>query len=853
MTHQTNPSRVHCVLIAGLLAIMSLPLLGQGLGNLNPPAGPIAPVGPNLKDVAKGTPIGALPFTIVKCGSYFLTDCLTGVAGSNGITINADDVTLDLNGFSLLGVPGSLDGIGVNGNKKNLTVQNGNFIDWGSNGIFCPSTFPITCRNIKCTTNGACGFAVSSGSLYVCEANNNGSHGYCFTDPDDSARLDNSRATGNGGDGVNYTLNATPSARVSYPFHTTRVFSCYNSGNGCSITLAKPSVEVSVYCAESSYCNNSLAGWSCTTAAGANAGSCQTNLNRCTLSRNGTEGTRVECIAPSSRQFHLWNQVNYGGGGGGGNGALFVLTAESNKLEGDFSDIVIDSPGGFRIQCTGTNSSCRLRVQGASITGSSGSGLTINCVSSSACDAALYDCSISKNTDDGLKVESGGGPVSLHLQGCSLNNNGQDGVDVSGGNVRIACYSCNFNRNTDNGLRYVSSGNLYCKECTFSDSTTGADAQCNAGEKCEVKYSYCSFSNCTTGSSTTCTGAGASCSATYDYCNYSNNSTSHCTSNCTSGGAYTQYCTECRCTDGGRAYENLCNGGSMSCTYGRCTASRCTYGSYYSCISATQSCYCTQRNCTYTDCSQNGCHYECRASTCHYGCFGVTCSGCNTGYRYVTASGGRMICRNGQCVASNCASHGAYCTSSSGGTYRYSCRECKFTGNGGDGCRAEGAGNYSCTECRASGNQGNGYYCSGAESMHCERCTARDNVGAGQVCEGSNRCVMSVPRYSGNNDGAAVVNTPSATVEGGSIANNKGVSVNATGAGPGKLTVKGCTMTGNAGGNIHVPLAPVRLIYCYRCVVQGAPVAAGIPAPGSDIAPVQNPSTAGPNDNINCP
>ncbi len=82
-----------------------------GAGDVDPPPGPVMPTMIRLDEIEPRTPISALPFTINQCGSYFLTDCLTGVAGQNGITIDADDVTLDLNGFTLIGVPGSLDGI----------------------------------------------------------------------------------------------------------------------------------------------------------------------------------------------------------------------------------------------------------------------------------------------------------------------------------------------------------------------------------------------------------------------------------------------------------------------------------------------------------------------------------------------------------------------------------------------------------------------------------------------------------------------------------------------------------------------------------------------------------------------
>ena len=50
-----------------------------------------------------------VPLVIANGGSYVLTEDLAGSSGQNGITINADNVTLDLNGFQLSGGGGSLD------------------------------------------------------------------------------------------------------------------------------------------------------------------------------------------------------------------------------------------------------------------------------------------------------------------------------------------------------------------------------------------------------------------------------------------------------------------------------------------------------------------------------------------------------------------------------------------------------------------------------------------------------------------------------------------------------------------------------------------------------------------------
>ena len=45
-------------------------------------------------------------YVISSPGSYYLTDNLNGTSGKNGILINSNDVTIDLNGFVIIcGVP----------------------------------------------------------------------------------------------------------------------------------------------------------------------------------------------------------------------------------------------------------------------------------------------------------------------------------------------------------------------------------------------------------------------------------------------------------------------------------------------------------------------------------------------------------------------------------------------------------------------------------------------------------------------------------------------------------------------------------------------------------------------------
>jgi len=77
-----------------------------------------------------GTKITSLPYTITASGYYYLTGNLS-YAGGNAITVNNDNVTIDLMGFSLIGPSNSslYSGIYMNG-RKNVEVRNGTVSGW---------------------------------------------------------------------------------------------------------------------------------------------------------------------------------------------------------------------------------------------------------------------------------------------------------------------------------------------------------------------------------------------------------------------------------------------------------------------------------------------------------------------------------------------------------------------------------------------------------------------------------------------------------------------------------------------------------------------------------------------------
>jgi hypothetical protein len=195
-------------------------------GDLDPPAGPVGPTMKRLDEIEARTPVGPdttpgasnAVFVISQPGSYYLTGNIAGEAGKHGVLINSADVTLDLNGFALIGVADSLSAVQVSGNRA--AIRNGSISGWGVSGVNSGSSGlvlehlrswenasrGITIGNnaivAHCSVfgNGDIGIRVGGGSaVRDCVARQNGSHGV--------AALEGSAVTGcatrgNGGNGI---------------------------------------------------------------------------------------------------------------------------------------------------------------------------------------------------------------------------------------------------------------------------------------------------------------------------------------------------------------------------------------------------------------------------------------------------------------------------------------------------------------------------------------------------------------------------------------------------------------------------------------------------------------------------
>jgi parallel beta-helix repeat protein len=110
-----------------------------------------------LQQIEPRTPISTPNFFITASGSYYLTQNITGLSGLHGITIQADNVTLDLNGFALIGVGSGTHGIFVSSGGKNLTIRNGTIRNWGGRGLRAGAATNSRFEHLRVSNSGAQG------------------------------------------------------------------------------------------------------------------------------------------------------------------------------------------------------------------------------------------------------------------------------------------------------------------------------------------------------------------------------------------------------------------------------------------------------------------------------------------------------------------------------------------------------------------------------------------------------------------------------------------------------------------------------------------------------------------------
>jgi hypothetical protein len=301
-----------------ILCSFLLPSPGFAQGLLTPP-GPPAPTMKRLDQVEPRTLITSLPCTTTNSGAYYLGANLTGVFGTNGITIAVNNVTIDLNGFALFGVPGSLHGITSSTNLSDISILNGRLRYWGGCGINLSNCDTVLLKEVKVNANSAAGLAAGT-----------------------DAQVIDCVCVGNSGGAI-----------VASHFSTIRNCLCnYNSSSGITVGLNSTVSGCSMY-------NNG------STEINAFLGNC--NISDCVMfSQNQT------CILVTGGCYVHHNNCN--GNGSGGSVTCIHATGSNNRIQanqvsGAAFGIKIDAAKNFTLGNVAFSNGNNYNIPGGNYTG----------------------------------------------------------------------------------------------------------------------------------------------------------------------------------------------------------------------------------------------------------------------------------------------------------------------------------------------------------------------------------------------------------------------------------------------------------------------------------------------------
>ncbi|MEO6035554.1 MAG: hypothetical protein ABIQ35_09895 [Verrucomicrobiota bacterium] len=277
-------------------------------------------------------------FIISQPGSYYFTGNITSDSGLHGISIRSDDVTLDLNGYTLRsGGGGAVRGITVSGTRKGFTVRNGNVRGWTAGGVSAESATTLA-EKLNLTDNlGSIGLAVGNGSLVKdCVASGN-EIGFFGGDRTEFTHCISTVNTDIGFNCGSYTvlLDCTASR---------------NTGNGI---VAGGSSSI-IRCSATRNNTGIVAGPGCTVAectVGANvfhgiSGGIGSTVRGCTTRGNQVFGITV------LGNCQVLDNTSDGNSTGGPSGGGVRAVGTGNRIEGNSCT---GTPSGFGISVTGTN------------------------------------------------------------------------------------------------------------------------------------------------------------------------------------------------------------------------------------------------------------------------------------------------------------------------------------------------------------------------------------------------------------------------------------------------------------------------------------------------------------------
>jgi parallel beta helix pectate lyase-like protein len=377
-----------CICLASAGALSTTPS-AFSQGSLNPPGAP-APTMKRLDEVEprinlQGTPApdgvdssnADYHFIINQPGSYYLSANLL-VTKTNGIQINAEGVTLDLNGFQISrSTPGGY-GIEILSTSSRATIRNGT-VKGFSSGIYCLSSgnYAKACafRDLAvtgCTTYGilagpgaileSCRAHDNSGnaaisaeigsSLFNCTASNNSTGPNCIgIRIGRGSTMAHCTVADNSGPGILASEGSIVRDCVAYSNTGTGI----QGQNGCTITNSSSLYNLSTGITTGDHSTVS----NCNVSNNDTGGIVVPNesiITSCTVSRNKSDGIR--CNSTNTIE-HNAISIN---GGASGTGDGINAGGDSNRI--DSNEIRYNAVAGLRLPDNGRNVATRNILMG---------------------------------------------------------------------------------------------------------------------------------------------------------------------------------------------------------------------------------------------------------------------------------------------------------------------------------------------------------------------------------------------------------------------------------------------------------------------------------------------------------
>lgn len=326
-------ARMSVRMLVAALAVTALPQAVLA-GPIAPPAGPVGPTHKTLSEVepriainATNTPgdSDATPsmFKITQPGSYYLTGNISGVTGKIGIEIVTGGVTIDLNGFVLGGVPGSLAGIASTENgMSSVAVRNGTIRGWGGAGVNFSASGIVNNVQISSLVVSGNGGGIRAGyrsNITDCTVYSNTGIGISVGS---DSTVSNCRVSGSTGDGISGTSGVTVTGCVS------------NENTGTGIAISSGVISSCVTNGNTiNGVSNSAGGVITGCASNANSGH-GFSLSYGTISNSTARNNTLNGIVVSSGCVVL-NNTCAANGVLDGTGAGIFATGNDNRIEGN--------------------------------------------------------------------------------------------------------------------------------------------------------------------------------------------------------------------------------------------------------------------------------------------------------------------------------------------------------------------------------------------------------------------------------------------------------------------------------------------------------------------------------------